>query len=205
MLYLWLHWIPSCPCHHFKSWTLCSLSWWWVQDHSVVLFQTLSSNIKFNIFYLIFHFLLFLTLLYFWPRMNWILQMSTELTCLLCQQRRNGRSTVVRKWYDIIIAIHNVMSFSLSKSFQDSNVFYLLLSLVLNCQPEKKSHLKHQCKKCKYIFIKQHFPTVLTLYSITWQRNRLIFLLHLPFSKKQCNLKKTWQCSETDGSPIFRK
>lgn len=66
---------------------------------------------------------------YLWPRMNWILQMSTELTCLLCQQRRNGRSTVVRKWYDIIIAIYYVMSFSLSfswgKSFQDSNKYFL--------------------------------------------------------------------------------
>lgn len=41
---------------------------------------------------------------YFGPRMNWILQTSTELTCLLCQQRRSGRSTAVRKWYDVINA-----------------------------------------------------------------------------------------------------
>lgn len=32
------------------------------------------------------------------PRMNWTLQRTTERPCLLCQQRKNGGSTVVRNW-----------------------------------------------------------------------------------------------------------
>lgn len=46
-----------------------------------------------------------LLLIFFFPplfsnssRMNWTLQRSTEPPCLLCQQTKNGRSTVVRKW-----------------------------------------------------------------------------------------------------------
>ena len=31
MITLWLQWSPPCPCPLFRSWTQCSLSWWWVQ------------------------------------------------------------------------------------------------------------------------------------------------------------------------------
>lgn len=69
------------------------------RPESMILFWTLPSNTQNHSTAFISSSSFSLSFLPFLcPRMNWTLQRSTELTCLLCQQRKNGRSTVVRKW-----------------------------------------------------------------------------------------------------------